>query len=85
MMVNMANVHRSYDDMVSTLPNRNVLSSGTYPGVRNTNSTPMAIPSAQMTAIAESSRTRPRADSHSTPNDEHMANIAAMKIGLTLR
>ncbi len=45
----------------------------------------MAIPSAQITAIAESSRTLPRADSHSTPNDEHMANIAAMKIGLTLR
>ena len=50
------NIHRSDGDTVRILPKRKALSSGTYPGVMNTKSTPKAMPSAHITAIAESWR-----------------------------
>ena len=49
------------------------LSSGTYPGVRNTNNVPSAIPSAHTTAIAESERTPQREELHSTAADDATA------------
>ncbi len=79
--MNRAKAHRSALEMVSTLPNRKLLSSGTYPGVRNTNRMPTAMPIAQMTAMAESSRTRPLTDISSTPSDEATANSAAVSTG----
>jgi hypothetical protein len=72
-------------DTVNILPNRNELSSGTYPGVKNTNSTPIAMPTDHTTAIAESSRTRMRFDMQSTPSDDATAKTPAMIIGFTPR
>ena len=46
------------------------------------NSVPTAMPRAQMTAMAESSRTRWRDDIHCTPSDEPTANRAAVATGL---
>ena len=51
--------------------------------MRNTNSTPTAMPMAHMTAMAESSRTSRRRDIHSTATDEPTANTAAMATGFT--
>ena len=80
--VNRRNAHRSLRVMVRMLPKRNELSSGTYPGVRNMNRVPTAIPIAHITAMAESSRTLWRAAIHWTPRDEPMANTAAIATGL---
>ena len=78
-------IHRSVGVTVRTLPNRKLLSSGTYPGVRNTKSTPTAMPNAHTTAIAESSRTRKRRLIQSTPRLLPTANTAARATGLMPR
>lgn len=70
---------------VRMLPKRKEFSSGTYPGVRNTNSTPIAMPTAHITAMAESWRTLMRLLIHCTVSDEPTANNAAMAMGLTPR
>ena len=83
--VNAAKTYMSVSFIVSMFPNRKLLSSGTYPGVRNTKSTPTAIPSDHTTAMAESSRRRIRCAIHSTPALEATAKTAAMAAGLNPR
>lgn len=54
---------------------------GAYPGVRNVRTMPMAMPSDQNTAIAESSRTPCFRDSHWMPKADNTANAIADNIG----
>ena len=54
---------------------------GAYPGVRNVRTMPMAMPSDQNTAIAESSRTPCFRDSHWMPKADNTANDIADSIG----
>ena len=68
--------------IVKIFPNKKVLSSGTYPGVINTNITPIAIPIAHITAMAESSRILCFFDNQSTPKEDPTANTDAMATGL---
>ena len=81
----MLNITMSELLIVKILPNRKLFSSGTYPGVINTNITPIAMPIAHITAIAESSLTLHRLDIASTSSDELTANTADISIGLTPR
>lgn len=80
--VYMANMIMSLSVTVSMLPKRNELSSGTYPGVRNTNRMPMAMPTAQITAIAESCLTFMWLLIQLTVSDDPTANRAAIAMGL---
>lgn len=67
--------------IVRILPKRYSDRLGAYPGVRNVKTMPMAMPSDQNTAIAESSRTPCLRDSHWMPNAESTANAIADIIG----
>ena len=67
--------------MVRMFPNRKADKSGAKPGDKKLKMIPMAIPKVQNTAMAESSRMSFRLLSHSTPNAESTAKIAAERMG----
>ena len=62
---------------VRMLPNKKLIKFGEYPGVRNTNMIPMAMPSDQSMAIAESSLILAFWVLHSIPRAEIIAKKAA--------
>ena len=67
--------------MVSIDPKRKLIRFGVYPGVRNMNIIPAAIPNAHSTPMAESSRTLPVAMKRSSPKAEATEKSNAPKSG----
>ena len=75
----------SFDETVKIFPKRKDDKFGVYPGVEKIDITPMAIPSDQKTAIAESSRIACLRAIHSTPIEESKEKIKAESIGFKPR
>ena len=82
MAVRIPSSHRSAVPIVKMLPKRKEGRSGMKPGVRKQQMMPTLMPSVQKTAMAESSRTSLRFDSHSTPQALNTANTMADRMGL---